>query len=82
MRKTPLRRVKDGSRYVLVGSVGGAPQHPVWVYDLRANPAVEIRDHTEVSPMRVREVEDAGAVRGVPGEDHPADPALRRGAGG
>jgi deazaflavin-dependent oxidoreductase (nitroreductase family) len=58
IRKTPLMRVKDGDRYVLVGSVGGAPDNPVWVYNLRANPAVEIRDHTVVHRMRVREVED------------------------
>ena len=58
VRKTPLMRVKDGDKYVLVGSVGGAPTHPVWVYNLRANPAVEIRDHTVVQPMEVREVND------------------------
>ena len=58
IRKTPLMRVKDGARYVLVGSVGGAPNNPVWVYNLRANPSVEIRDHTEVQKMRVREVTD------------------------
>jgi deazaflavin-dependent oxidoreductase (nitroreductase family) len=58
VRKTPLMRVKDGENFVLVGSVGGAPAHPVWVYNLRANPAVEIRDHTAVQAMRVREVSD------------------------
>lgn len=58
VRKTPLMRVKDGDNYVLVGSQGGAPKHPVWVYNLRANPSVEIRDLTMVQPMRVREVED------------------------
>jgi deazaflavin-dependent oxidoreductase (nitroreductase family) len=58
IRKTPLMRVKDGARYVLVGSVGGAPNNPVWVYNLRANPSVEIRDHSEVQKMRVREVTD------------------------
>ena len=58
MRKTPLMRVKDGAKYVLVGSVGGAPANPVWVYNLRANPAVEIRDHAVVQAMRVREVDD------------------------
>ena len=60
IRKTPLMRVKDGSSYVLVGSKGGAPENPVWVYNLRANGAVEIRDRTEVYDMRAREVEDAG----------------------
>ena len=57
-RKTPLMKVQDGPRYVLVGSVGGAPNNPVWVHNLRANPGVEIRDHTTVQPMRVREVTD------------------------
>ncbi len=59
VRKTPLMRVKDGDSYVLVGSVGGAPQDPVWVHNLRANPDIELRDCTEVWPMRVREVTDA-----------------------
>ena len=58
VRKTPLMRVKDGNNYVLVGSQGGAPKHPVWVYNLRANPDVEIRDRAEVRRMRVREVKD------------------------
>ena len=58
IRKTPLMRVKDGDNYVLVGSKGGAPKNPVWVYNLRANANVEVRDETEVYEMRVREVED------------------------
>jgi F420H(2)-dependent quinone reductase len=64
IRKTPLMKVKNGPSYVLVGSVGGAPQNPVWVYNLRANPSVEIRDLTQEQPMRVREVtDDAERVR-------------------
>lgn len=58
IRKTPLMRVKDGDRYVLVGSMGGAPKNPVWVYNLRANPDVEIRDRDQVQKMHVREVKD------------------------
>jgi F420H(2)-dependent quinone reductase len=58
IRKTPLMRVKDGDRYVLVASQGGAPKDPVWVHNLRANPDVEIRDETVVRPMRIREVKD------------------------
>jgi len=58
IRKTPLMRVKDGTNYVLVGSQGGAPKHPAWVHNLRANPVVELRDHAVVQAMRVREVED------------------------
>lgn len=58
VRKTPLMRVKDGDSYVLVGSQGGAPTDPAWVSNLRANPQIELRDRTEVWPMRVREVTD------------------------
>jgi deazaflavin-dependent oxidoreductase (nitroreductase family) len=59
IRKTPLMRVKEGDSYVLVGSQGGAPKDPVWVYNLRANPQVELRDLAVVQTMRVREVTDA-----------------------
>jgi F420H(2)-dependent quinone reductase len=58
IRKTPLMRVKDGANYVLVGSQGGAPTDPGWVYNLRTDPAVEVRDLTIVQPMHVREVTD------------------------
>ena len=60
VRKTPLMRVKDGNNYVLVGSRGGAPENPVWVYNLRANPEVQIRDLAEVHSYKVREVKDQG----------------------
>jgi len=58
IRKIPLMRVNVGDSYVLIGSYGGRENNPVWVYNLRANPDVEIRDMTEVFKMRVREVED------------------------
>ena len=59
MRKIPVMRVKVDNGYVLVGSYGGRPKNPVWVYNLRANPDVEIRDKAEVFQMRVREVTDS-----------------------
>ena len=58
IRKIALMRVETGGCYVLVGSYGGRPSNPVWVYNLRAHPDVEIRDKTEVFKMRVREVKD------------------------
>jgi deazaflavin-dependent oxidoreductase (nitroreductase family) len=51
-------RVADGSNYILVASQGGAPKHPQWYHNLKADPNVEIRDKTEVRRMRVREVVD------------------------
>ena len=58
VRKTPLMRVADGNNYVLIASRGGAPKHPLWYHNLKANPDVEIRDKTEVFQMRVREVQN------------------------
>ena len=59
IRKTPLMRVVDGNNYILVASQGGAPKHPVWYHNLKAEPNVEIRDGINVQTMRVREVADA-----------------------
>ena len=59
IRKTPLMRVVDGEKYILVASRGGAPKHPLWVYNLRTNPNVEIRDGVNVHKMRVREMTDS-----------------------
>ncbi len=59
IRKTPLMRAVDGNSYILVASQGGAPKHPLWYHNLKAEPDVEIRDETEVYSMRVREVVDS-----------------------
>ena len=56
IRKTPLMRAVDGKNYILVASRGGAPKNPVWYYNLKANPNVDIRDGANVYSMRVREV--------------------------
>ena len=63
IRKTPLMKVTDGEHYVLVGSRGGAPEHPVWVHNLRADPEVEIRDMAEVQQMRVRQADGEEKAR-------------------
>ena len=60
IRKTPLMRAVYDQNYILVASQGGAPTHPQWFFNLRAEPNVEIRDKTEVRQMRVREVTDPG----------------------
>ena len=58
IRKTPLMKVVDGDNYVLVASRGGAPTHPLWYYNLRANPNVEIRDGANLYSMRATEIRD------------------------
>ena len=52
-------RAVDGQSYILVASQGGAPKHPQWYFNFKAEPHVEIRDKTEVYRMRVREVVDS-----------------------
>ena len=54
IRKTPLMRVADGNNYVLVASLGGAPKHPVWYYNLIADPEITLRDGPTVRRMRAR----------------------------
>ena len=56
VRKTPLMRVEHDGRYAAVGSVGGGPKNPVWVYNLRANPEVVLQDGAETWEMTAREV--------------------------
>ena len=44
LRKTPLMRVEHNGEYAVVASLGGAPKHPVWYYNLKQNPHVELQD--------------------------------------
>ena len=57
LRKIPLMRVEHDGAYALIGSMGGAPTHPVWVHNLRANPRVTIQDGPEPFDASVREVD-------------------------
>jgi len=59
LRKTPLMRAVDGSNYILVASTGGAPKHPVWYFNLKADPSVSIQDGSDIYDMTVREITDS-----------------------
>ena len=75
LRKTPLMRVEHDGEYALVASLGGAPKHPVWYHNLKADPeAVTIQDGPEPFDVRVREVDGrrAGRVVGASGRGLPA----------
>jgi F420H(2)-dependent quinone reductase len=54
LRKSPLMRVEHDGRYVVVASMGGAPQHPVWYLNLLADPHVTLQDGAEVMELRAR----------------------------
>src|SRR3981189_3241169 len=42
-RTTPLIYARDGDRYVIVASKGGAPEHPGWYRNLQQTPEVELQ---------------------------------------
>ncbi|MFJ5557016.1 nitroreductase family deazaflavin-dependent oxidoreductase [Streptomyces sp. NPDC093250] len=56
LRKTPLMRVEHEGRYAVVASLGGAPTHPVWYHNLKADPRVELQDGQSKWDMTAREV--------------------------
>jgi deazaflavin-dependent oxidoreductase (nitroreductase family) len=56
LRKTPLMRVEHDGEYAVVASLGGAPKHPVWYHNLKANPRVELQDGPENHDYDAREV--------------------------
>ena len=75
-RVNPLAYVKDGNRYVVIASKGGAPTHPDWYYNILANPLVTVevgrekfQAHAAVSqePERTRLYDPMVAV--MPGFD-------------
>jgi F420H(2)-dependent quinone reductase len=58
IRKTPLMRVEHDGEYLLVASQGGAPTHPVWYYNLTADPDnVGLQDGTDRFGVHVRELD-------------------------
>ncbi|MEU8675369.1 nitroreductase family deazaflavin-dependent oxidoreductase [Streptomyces sp. NPDC048560] len=56
IRKTPLMRVEHEGTYAVVASLGGAPKHPVWYYNVVADPRVELQDGPVRQDMVAREV--------------------------
>lgn len=59
LRKTPLMRVEHDGRYAVVASLGGAPKHPVWYFNVKADPRVELQDGPVKRDFTAREVTGA-----------------------
>ena len=59
LRKTALMRVEHEGVYAVVASLGGAPRHPVWYYNLKGNPHVELQDGATKLDYTAREVTGA-----------------------
>jgi len=56
LRKTPLMRVEHDGEYAIVASLGGAPKNPVWYYNVKTNPRVELQDGSVTRDYDAREV--------------------------
>src|SRR5712672_3314398 len=56
IRKTPLMRVEHDGEYAVVASLGGAPKNPVWYYNVKTHPRVELQDGPVAKDYEAREV--------------------------
>jgi deazaflavin-dependent oxidoreductase (nitroreductase family) len=56
LRTNSLVYARDGDDYIVVGSVGGGPNNPGWIHNLRANPEAEIQVGRERKKVRAREL--------------------------
>ncbi|MFJ8153776.1 nitroreductase family deazaflavin-dependent oxidoreductase [Streptomyces sp. NPDC094468] len=59
IRKTPLMRVEHDGKYAVVASQGGAPKNPVWYYNVKSQPLVELQDGPVRQDMTAREITGA-----------------------
>ena len=57
LRKTALMRVEHDGEYAIVASLGGAPKHPVWYWNVKKHPHVELQDGSEKHDYEARELE-------------------------
>ncbi len=56
LRKTALMRVEHNGVYAVVASLGGAPKHPVWYFNILKQPHVELQDGEVKRDYLAREV--------------------------
>ncbi len=57
-RTTPLVHTRDGDRYVIIASMGGAPKSPAWFHNIKANPRVTVEVGTETFEADAEILED------------------------
>ena len=56
-RTQPLAYTRAGDGYAVIASKGGAPQHPLWYLNLRANPLAEVTVGRETRKVRARDAD-------------------------
>jgi deazaflavin-dependent oxidoreductase (nitroreductase family) len=56
VRINPVMYLKDGHRYIVFASKGGAPTNPDWYHNLKAHPDVKIEVGGETIEVRAEEI--------------------------
>jgi deazaflavin-dependent oxidoreductase (nitroreductase family) len=63
VRTTPLIFGRDGDDYLVVASMGGAPQHPNWYRNLLAEPSAQIQVRAQHIGVTARTAEEGEKAR-------------------
>ena len=79
IRKVPLMRVEHDGVYAAVASLGGAPKNPVWYYNLKAEPKLQVMDGAATGDFVAREIastarsaRSGGTAPSTPGRTMPS----------
>ena len=62
-RTIPLMYIPDGDSVLLVASMGGAPNHPLWYHNLVAHPDIEVEQGGRRLKLRARVVDPEEKAR-------------------
>jgi deazaflavin-dependent oxidoreductase (nitroreductase family) len=62
-RINPVAYIRDGDRFVVIASKGGAPMHPDWYFNVIANPLVTVEVGTEKFQARATIAEEPERTR-------------------
>jgi deazaflavin-dependent oxidoreductase (nitroreductase family) len=69
-RKAIVTYHRDGDRYVVAASMGGAPTNPAWYHNLLAHPEATVEVDNETFPVRA--IDTSGVERDRLWSDHVA----------
>lgn len=59
----PAAYVRDGEKYVVIASKGGAPTHPDWYYNILAHPHLTVEVGTETFQVDAKVAEEPERTR-------------------
>ncbi|GAC1349838.1 MAG: nitroreductase family deazaflavin-dependent oxidoreductase [Ktedonobacteraceae bacterium] len=62
-RDTPLFFFRDGDRFIIIASAGGAPKHPIWWLNLQGNPQAKVQVGPRVIPVTARRADGEERTR-------------------